>query len=65
MAPSTCTPGAASETYEADVENEACVPVGVDAATARPCEPSSAAGYDGTIYTPYGRYWYFNVKKRF
>ncbi|KSB90597.1 TonB-dependent receptor [Caulobacter vibrioides] len=27
--------------------------------------PLSAAGYDGTIYTPYGRYWYFNVKKRF
>lgn len=27
--------------------------------------PLSAAGYDGTVYTPYGRYWYFNVKKRF
>lgn len=27
--------------------------------------PLSSAGYDGTVYLPYARYWYVSVKKTF
>lgn len=27
--------------------------------------PLSAAGYVGTVYQPYGRYWYVSLRKTF
>lgn len=27
--------------------------------------PLSSTGYDGTVYAPYARYWYFSIKKQF
>src|SRR4051812_42258694 len=49
VAPRTWTPGAASETYFAAVENGARLPVAVDDATARPWEPTRTAGEDWTL----------------
>lgn len=27
--------------------------------------PLTSTGYDGTLYSPYARYWYFSIKKQF